>query len=104
MARDAVGFVCRGSCHRAGSLQSFEVHHVWPQEFHGPTRPDNLVKICANCHSNTHDLLNRMLRGKPYVLASYSPTERQLAQRGHDAIMAYGESLSPPGDPLATRA
>ena len=93
--RSAEGFFCRGgACHKKGTLQSFEVHHVWPQEFHGPTEPGNLVKICANCHSNTHDLLNKMLRSRPHVLMSYSPTERRLAQRGYAAVMAYGESLS----------
>jgi GrpB-like predicted nucleotidyltransferase (UPF0157 family) len=94
MARSAEGFVCKGACHTKGVLVSFEVHHVWPQEYHGPTQADNLVKICCNAHSNTHDLLNKMLRGKPFDLKSYSPTERKLAQRGYDAIHAYAEELS----------
>lgn len=76
-------------------MQSFEIHHVWPQEYHGPTIPANLVKICCNCHSNTHDLLNKMLRSKPVDPMTYSPTERRLAARGYAAVMAYGESLSP---------
>lgn len=96
MARSAEGFVCKGgACHQKHTMQSFEVHHVWPQEFHGPTISSNLVKICSNAHSNTHDLLNKMLRSKPYDIKTYSVTERILARRGYTAIMAYGASLAP---------
>ena len=88
------GFYCKGDCHRHGAWISYEVHHVWPQEYHGPSTPDNLVRICCNCHSNTHHLLNLMLRSKPYDLSHYTPTERRLAQRGYGAIHAYGAALS----------
>lgn len=93
MARSSGPLDCRGDCHRAGFTVSYEVHHVWPQEYHGPSTPDNLVRICCNTHSDTHDLLNKMLRGKPYDLSTYTPTERRLAKRGYDAIHAYAESL-----------
>jgi 5-methylcytosine-specific restriction endonuclease McrA len=94
MARGTEGFYCKGACHTKGVACSFEVHHVWPQEYHGPTEVWNLVKICCNCHSNTHDLLNKMLRSKPYDLKSYSPTERTLAQTGYDRIHAYADSIA----------
>lgn len=89
------GLFCRGGCHAPGRPVSYEVHHVWPQEYHGPSTPDNLVRICCNTHSDTHDLLNRMLRGKPYVLADYTPTVRRLALRGLAAIEAYAQSVAP---------
>jgi 5-methylcytosine-specific restriction endonuclease McrA len=94
MARATEGFYCKGACHTKGVPCSYEVHHVWPQEFHGPSTPDNMVKICCNCHSNTHDLLNKMLRNKPFDFASYSPTERRLAVSGYNQVMAYSMALA----------
>lgn len=55
MARTTGPLDCRGSFHRAGFEVSYEVHHVWPQGFHGPDTADNLVRICANTHSDVHD-------------------------------------------------
>jgi hypothetical protein len=88
--RSNTGFVC----HAHTSHVSFEVHHVWPQEYHGPSIPSNLVKICCNAHSDVHDLLNKMLRGKPFNLAEYGPNVRALALRGFTEIHAYAESLA----------
>ena len=90
MARSNTGFVC----HAHTTKVSYEIHHVWPQEYHGPNSKSNLVKICCNAHSDIHWLLNLMLKGKPYVLSDYGPHIRTLAQQGYDAIMAYGKSLS----------
>jgi len=90
MARSYTGFVC----HSHTSLVSFEVHHVWPQEYHGPNTKENLVKICCNAHSDVHFLLSAMLKGKPYDLREYGPSIRDIAQRGYRAIMAYGEALA----------
>ena len=90
MARSDNGF----DCHKHTSLVSFEQHHVHPREYHGPTQPDNLVKICCNAHSDVHFLLHLMLTGKPYVLAEYGPNIRAIAKRGYDAIMAYSASLA----------
>jgi hypothetical protein len=81
-------------CHTHDSLVSFEVHHVWPQEYHGPNTKKNLVKICCNAHSDIHDLMNKMLRGKPYNLVEYGPNIRALALRGYNDIMAYAASLA----------
>jgi hypothetical protein len=52
------------------------------------------VDICSNTHSGVHDMLNKMLRGKPYDLKIYTPTMRRLANEGYKRIMAYGEELA----------
>lgn len=90
MARSREGF----QCHSHDALVSYEIHHVWPKEYHGTSTPDNLVKICCNAHSDIHYLMNLMLRGKPYNLIEYGPNIRALAQRGYQAIIAYGDELS----------
>jgi hypothetical protein len=73
---------------------SYEIHHVWPREFHGPDIAANRVKICCNAHSDIHDLLRKMLGGKEYDLREYGRSIRELAQRGYDEVMAYGEWLA----------
>ena len=90
MARANSGFVC----HNHTSLVSYEDHHVWPLGYHGPDTKANKVRICPNAHSDTHHLLERMLRGKPYNLTEYGPSIRDLARRGYDAVTAYAETLS----------
>ena len=82
-------------CHRHDSLVPIEVHHVWPQQYHGPDTEENLIDTCANAHSDIHYLLNAMLKGKPYDLREYGPMVRHYAKRGYDDIMAYCESLIP---------
>jgi hypothetical protein len=90
MARSNTGFVC----HAHTSLVSYEIHHIWPQEYHGPNVKANLVKICPNAHSDIHHLLHLMLTGRPYDLRDYGPNIRTLAQSGYDAIHAYAQSLA----------
>ena len=89
MARDNKGF----QCHSHESLVSYEIHHVWPREYHGPDIASNRVKICCNAHSDIHWLMNRMLAGKPYDLTEYGPNIRKLAIRGYNEVTAYIESL-----------
>jgi hypothetical protein len=89
MARDNRGFVC----HRHHELVSYEIHHVWPQCYHGPNKSWNKVKICPNAHSDIHYLMDRMLAGKPYNLREYGPGVRALAKRGYDAVTAYADQL-----------
>ena len=38
-------------------------HHVWPQEFGGPTIPANLIWICDTGHYTIHAGLTRLLAG-----------------------------------------
>lgn len=75
-------------------MVSYEIHHVWPEGYHGPNIASNKVKICCNAHSDIHDLMERMLRGKPYDPKLYGRTIRALAQRGYDAVTLYAESLA----------
>ena len=85
MARDNKGFVC----HSHKSLTVFHMHHVWPREYRGPNTKDNLIKICPNAHYDIHDLLDRMLAGKPYNLKEYGPNIRKYALRGYKEVTAY---------------
>jgi len=90
MARDNKGFVC----HSHTTKVSYEIHHVWPKEYHGPDTKANKVKICCNAHSDIHYLLERMLGGKLYDLREFGPQVRQLAQSGYEQVVAYADSLA----------
>lgn len=82
------------AAHAHDSLVPIEKHHVWPQEYHGPTVPANLVQICANAHSDVHYLLSRMLKTGDQVpwteRRTYGPAIRDIAARGYAAILTYG--------------
>jgi hypothetical protein len=86
------GHNCQAHHHR--ELVPIEVHHVWPLGYHGPDIASNKVPICCNAHSDTHYLLEDMLRGHPYDLREYGPAVRALARKGYDQVMAYGQSLA----------
>lgn len=88
--RDNQGF----ACHAHRELVSYEIHHCWPTQYHGPDKAWNKVKVCPNAHSDTHWLLERMLAGKPYDLREYGPSIRALAQRGYEQVMAYADGLA----------
>jgi hypothetical protein len=75
-------------------MVSYEIHHVWPQCYHGPDKAWNKVKICPNAHSDIHFLMDRMLAGKPNDLHEYGSAVRLLAKRGYDAVIAYAKSLT----------
>jgi hypothetical protein len=77
--------------HRHRELVPLEVHHIWPKAAHGPDTPDNKVRICANAHSGTHDLLSKMLKADtvnvPWrVRRLYGRKVRRLAVAGFQAI------------------
>jgi len=67
-----------------------EKHHIWPQEYSGPTVPENLVVVCATGHNSIHDLLAKWLKtgGDPGwdVQRHYTRGERELAKLGYDRI------------------
>jgi hypothetical protein len=90
VARDNQGFLC----HQHHSLVSYEIHHVWPQEYHGPNTKANKVRICPNAHSDIHWLLEHMLAGKPYDLREYGPAVRWLAELGYQKVTAYADHLA----------
>jgi 5-methylcytosine-specific restriction endonuclease McrA len=67
-----------------------EVHHVHPLAHGGPNTPANKVSLCSNAHSATHDLLDKMLKGRAdwRVRLHYGWRIRRLAKRGYNAIKA----------------
>lgn len=82
------------AAHKHSQLVPLEAHHVWPKQYHGPDTPANKVTICANAHSDTHYLLEAMLRQHPYDAREYGPGVRILATRGYLQVMAYGKRLA----------
>lgn len=60
-------------------------HHIWPQEFGGPTIESNLVWVCDTGHYNIHTLLDALLSGKTIEFKG-TRLERKLAKQGYDAI------------------
>lgn len=87
MARDNKGF----ACHVHHNWVSYEIHHIWPQCYHGPDTPDNKIKICPNAHSDIHYLMERMLRGKPSRLEHYSNFVKRYAKLGYQQVTKYAE-------------
>lgn len=60
-------------------------HHIWPQEFGGPTVPANLVLVCDTGHYNIHARIDWLL-GKNMPEPKVTRTERRLADQGFKAI------------------
>jgi hypothetical protein len=85
VARDNKGFVC----HVHTEWVSYEIHHVWPREYHGPDTKANKIKICPNAHSDIHYLMDRWLTGKPVNLRHYGASVRIWAKRGYDQVIKY---------------
>lgn len=90
MARSKTGFLC----HNHTSMVSYEIHHIWPREYHGPDTKANKVKICPNAHSDIHYLMDRMLAGKPYNIHEYGLNIRRLARLGYDEVNAYAAGIA----------
>lgn len=80
--------------HRHTFLVPIEVHHVWPLGYHGLDLLANKVPMCANGHSDTHYLLESLLRGRKVNRTEYGPGVRKYAQRGYEQVMAYAQSLT----------
>lgn len=48
----------------------FERHHIWPQEYDGPTVAANLVYICATAHNTTHAYLRAFIAANAVLTRS----------------------------------
>lgn len=55
------GTVCQCASRHSPEPVVLENHHIWPQEFHGPTVPLNRVWICATTHNTVHAYLRMFL-------------------------------------------
>ncbi len=78
----------------------YERHHIWPQEFGGPSVPENLIYICSNTHNNIHAYLRAFAARKALLTTTqlradlpqwhYAPSVQgyayQLACTGWDRI------------------
>lgn len=75
--------------HRPKPLRTVH-HHIWPQEFGGPTVPENLVWICDTGHYNVHAILAELVKtGNLGNLASLpgGTSEKALAVLGFNRIL-----------------
>jgi hypothetical protein len=72
--------------HRPTPLRTV-VHHIWPQEYGGPTVPENLVKVCDTGHYNIHALLAQLMDGKE--MTGGDGLERAHAALGFDRIKRH---------------
>jgi len=59
-------------------------HHIWPQEYGGPTVPTNLVLVCDTGHYNIHAVLDALLKGT--TPPKTHKAEQSLALAGYAAI------------------
>lgn len=61
-------------------------HHILPQSWGGATVESNMVWLCPNSHTATHDLLNQYIYagGQPTndILSHYNMLVRALAATG----------------------
>lgn len=85
-----MGTTCWAHTHR--EMVPMEDHHIWPLGEGGPNVKPNKVRICANAHSATHDLLAKMLKAGsgsvPWpVRRRYGRKVRRLAAAGYQAIL-----------------
>lgn len=87
MARDNKGF----ACHAHHNMVSYEWHHVWPTQYHGPNTAANKIKICPNAHSDIHHLMDRILAGKSYSPRQYGKQIRFYAYYGASQVLDYIE-------------
>jgi hypothetical protein len=66
-------------------------HHIWPQQYGGPTIESNLILICDTGHYNVHAALDALLAEAP--VPKVARAELALAQRGFAAIRANSGTM-----------
>lgn len=64
-----------------------EVHHIHPRALGGPDAAANRVRICARCHNDIHELLDRLL------VRPVAPDEIALVGRHARRLAAEGLQL-----------
>jgi hypothetical protein len=62
-------------------------HHIWPQEFSGPTVEANLVWVCDTGHYTVHAVLDALLAGRRVPRSTRA--EQRLALLGFDRITRH---------------
>lgn len=76
-----VGTECQCATTHSPVAVLLEHHHIWPQEFDGPTVAENLIWICATTHNTVHTYLRLFLTaGKVLSLADLRTV---LAAKGY---------------------
>lgn len=83
----------KNSCqiHKHRDKVPVDLHHIWPQEFGGPTRAENLIVLCANGHRLVHEYLELLINGNGKVVWSirmlYGPKTRKVAELGYSRYL-----------------
>lgn len=80
-----VGNLCtvHGFWHRPQPTRTVK-HHILPQEYGGPTTPENLVLVCDTGHYNIHAALDAMIHKKP--IPKVTRRELAIARQGYLAM------------------
>jgi hypothetical protein len=66
-------------------------HHIYPQEWGGPTVSSNLVEVCDTGHYNIHAILTLMVAGTPLDKNLGTKKEYALAKQGYDTWVLNGK-------------
>ena len=94
------------AAHKHFQLVPIEWHHIHPLGYHGPDTKENQVPLCCNAHSDTHYLLEALLRTKATslrvakaelergLLTTFGLAERRYASQGFVQVMAYAEMMA----------
>jgi hypothetical protein len=90
----AMGTDC--AVHKHREWVPLEVHHIWPKGYGGPDTKENKISICANAHSATHLLMEKMFRGPvpPDYLKHFGRDVINLAERGYRDVHAHARALA----------
>lgn len=68
-------YACANTVRHSPAPLIFDLHHILPDSWGGPTNPTNLVTICPTCHHSAHILIDL------YVKLMRAPTAAELKAR-----------------------
>jgi hypothetical protein len=76
--------------HRHWDNVPLEDHHIFPKEFGGKTFEGNLIRVCANAHSDIHYYIALLVRFNGLVPwnieRTFGKSVRTVAQQGYNSI------------------
>lgn len=87
------GVECQCMASHSPTPLVLEHHHIWPQEFNGPTVPENMIWICATTHNTVHTYL-RIFLALDQVLSSGPLRDALRAKKYPPYISRYAMDLA----------
>lgn len=49
----------RSHCYFCGAFGNLQEHHIIPDRFDGPDKPENIVELCSTCHDKIERLYDK---------------------------------------------